>query len=397
MPEGTPTARTEPPRLPWYATVILLVAIMVVAVVRPWMPQGFVEFAFRLAGRPLSLEMGNGTSLTLIEEKPLTTGCQASALGWNPDGTALVTACPNDIQIWTRDGHEIGSRPAAFTYQQYIQVLVDPFRVAYFGASEEPTVRGKVLTIWNVGAGGLSTLPVRLEASPVVAIDQDQVRVAVADVLLRKAQVRLLSLDGGEIANTLQVPSWVQSLRWIPGSDELLMAGLDGVLRLANVATGDVRELASPYTTSFPGGGSVVGIVRGLVTAPGGRSIALFGTGSLMSIAGRADSTAAQKWEETLGTTVEIRSVNDGRLLDRMPGPEAGVSDLAWDPRDRFIAVAGRDALFLWHRQSATVVAMTYGGPMSSSISHSVAITSDGTRLALTTAKGVRIFRIDER
>jgi WD40 repeat protein len=280
-----------------------------------------------------------------------------------------------------------------------MQVLVDPFRVAYLGASEEPTVRGKALTIWNVGAGGLSTLPVRLEELPVVAVDQDHARVAVAGVLLRKAQVRLVSLDRGEITHTLQVPSWVQSLRWLPGSDELLMAGLDGVLRLADAATGDVRELARPYTTSFPGGGSEVGIVRGLVPAPGGRSVAIFssGGGRLSIVAKSQADLAAAKWEETLGTTVEIRSVNDGRLLDRMPGPEAGVSDLAWDPRDRFIAVAGRDALFLWHRQSATVVAMTYGGPMSSSISHSVAITSDGTRLALTTAKGVRIFRIDER
>jgi WD40 repeat protein len=280
-----------------------------------------------------------------------------------------------------------------------MQVLADPFRVAYLGASEEPTVRGKVLTIWNVGAGGVSTLPVSLEAWPVVAVDRDHARVAVADVLLRKAQVRLLSLDSVEITHTLQVPSWVQSLRWLPGSDELLMAGLDGVLRLADAATSDVRELARPYTTSFPGGGSEVGIVRGLVPAPGGRSVAIFsrGGGRLSIVAKSQADLAAAKWEETLGTTVEIRSVDDGRLLDRMPGREAGVSDLAWDPQDRFIAVAGRDALYLWHRQGGAVAVMAYGGLLSSGIAHSVAITNDGTRLALTTARGVRIFRIEER
>jgi hypothetical protein len=94
-----------------------------------------------------------------------------------------------------------------------------------------------------------------------------------------------------------------------------------------------------------------------------------------------------------LGTGVEIRSIDDGRLLNRMPGRQsAGARNLAWDPLDRFIAVAGGDALYLWATRNGTVTLWTYDDP---GIVHTLAVTNDGARLALTSANGVRIFRIE--
>jgi len=278
-----------------------------------------------------------------------------------------------------------------------MQTLVDPFRLAYFGVSHDSGVREPFLTIWNIQTDTSSTLPIQLGSMDNFVVDQDHHRVALVHVAWPDKELRLVSLEGGEVTQTLHLPSAAHSMRWLPGSGALLLGGYDGVLRLADIATGELRELAKPYTISFPAGGGGNGDVDGLVLAPDGKSVAIFKTGGgVTPVPGtnKIDLVAEKKWEEALGTTVEIRSIDDGRLLDRMPGQELGVVDLAWDPRDRFIVIAGRDAMFLWQRQGGTQALRTYDDP---GIVHKICITDDGSRLALTTSNGVRIFRIEER
>jgi WD40 repeat protein len=396
MQDCKSATRAGTPRLPWFGTVIFLVAVMVAALVKPLMPHGIVEYALRQAGRPLSIDMGHGRSLRLEEEPPVLAGCQASDIAWRPDGKVLVTACSQELQAWTLDGSEIGKGPAMWPFSQHMQVLADPFRLAYFGRSGDAGVRRPVLTLWDVQAGVASTLPDQLSALDNFVVDQDHAQVAVTHMSRPGWELRILSLDRKEVTLTLQIPTAANALCWLPGSRALLLGGYDGVLRRVDITTGDIRELARPYTTAFPTGGGTSAMVDGLVLSPDGKSVAIFQTGGVITPdpgTGKIDVVAEQKWHATLGTTVEIRSVDDGRLLDRMPGPEAGVVGLVWDPMNRFIAVATRNALILWQRQSGALVVRTYGDP---GILHRLSITNDGTRLGLTTARGVRIFRIKE-
>jgi hypothetical protein len=84
----------EAPKLPWHGTIILLACVFFIALARPFMPHGIIEYALRMAGRPLSLNIGNGRTVTLVEERPILTNCQVADVRWSPDGTVLVTACP---------------------------------------------------------------------------------------------------------------------------------------------------------------------------------------------------------------------------------------------------------------------------------------------------------------
>jgi WD40 repeat protein len=396
MSDGKSTTQVNPPRLPWFATVILLVAVMVAALVRPLMPHGIVEYVLRLAGRPLTIDMGHDRFLRLVEEAPLQTGCQNTDLAWSPDGKIIVTACSQELRAQTSDGKEIGKGPAQLPSSQHMQVLTDPFRIAYLSQSEDHGVQQPNFTVWDVLAGRSSTLPIHLSPRDRFGVGQDQDRVAVVHMSRRDRSLRVLSLESGEVTQTLQMPTASCSLRWLPGAHALLLGGYDGVLRLADLTTGDIHELATPFTTVLPTGGSASGWVDGLVLSPDGKSVAIFKTSGGIKPdpdTGTIDMDAARKWDQTLGTTVEIRSVDDGKLLDKMPGPEAGVVGLVWDPHNRFIAVAGRDALILWQRRSGALAFRTYDDP---GILHRLSITNDGTRLALTTSRGIRIFRIED-
>jgi hypothetical protein len=67
------------------------------------------------------------------------------------------------------------------------------------------------------------------------------------------------------------------------------------------------------------------------VLSPDSKSVAIFERGGVVRPApgsNTIDQAAEIKWDEELGTTVEIRSIEDGRLLDRMPGKELGAVDL---------------------------------------------------------------------
>lgn len=360
------------------------------------MPHGILEFAQRMVGSALSLDIGSGRSVKLVGEGRLATDCQASDLQWSLDGTVLVAECQAQLRAWTLDGRELSRAPKKSPMSHgHLGVLAAPLRIVYFADSGQSQGRDPDLTIWDVLTGEISTLPVQLTSGDSFVVDQDRALIAIVHSIGPERDIKLRSLVGGAIISQFKNPSGAWSLRQPPGSQVLLLGGYDGVLRALDIKTGDLRELARPYTTTFPGGGGEDAAVDGLVPAPDGKSVALFKTsGAIRPSPGtnKIDMDAAKKWEEALGTTVEIRSTDDGRLLDRMPGQEMGVDEVAWDPRDRFIAVAGRDALFLWRRQGGAPAIRTY----DESGRRSLAINGDGTRLALAAANGVRIFRIEE-
>jgi hypothetical protein len=99
---------TEPPKLPWFATIIILAVIFIVALIKPFAPYGFAEFGSRILGRPLALDLGQGRSVRLTEERAINPACQnLMDLRWKPDGAAIVADCINDLHVWTLDGHQL--------------------------------------------------------------------------------------------------------------------------------------------------------------------------------------------------------------------------------------------------------------------------------------------------
>ncbi len=226
------------------------------------------------------------------------------------------------------------------------------------------------------------------------AVDASGDRVALVGMGEHEKEIGILQLQEGHQLQTFQIPSESRSLGWVPGTQNLLLGGYDGILRQADTATGVVRELANAYSETFASGGRSQAMIDGLVFAPDGHSLVIFGWVSGISPAPGSnfiDVAAEAKW---LGAGVQIRSVEDGRLLAQMPGSYISPQSVSWDPKDRFIAIAGHDALYLWDRREGGQVLMTFG---DGSIPHRISIANDGSRIAVTGAANVRIFRIDDR
>jgi WD40 repeat protein len=392
MSDGRPTARSEP-KLPWGGTVIALAAVMVLAVARPLMPHGIVEFVLRTAGVPLTLNIGDGRSVRLVKDRTFMTRCEEE-LQWSPDGTVLFAGCGSKVQAWTLDGDEREEHSAAMPLQR-IQALGDPLRLAYEAIPREAQGRDIGITIWNVLTGTQTTLPI--PDLSLFALAQERGRTLIAYSDSPFADLKLISLGSDSRPTTLPGLPLTCSVAWLPGDQGLLQGGYDGVLRRVDIATEMRLELAKPYATSFPKGGGDTGCVNGLALGPDGRSVAIFmGGGAVTPIPGTntVDGNAEAMWEQALGNTVQIRSVDDGRLLARMPGEAMSVDDLVWDPLDRFIAVSNGDAVFLWHRQNGQVAIRSYD---EAGLIHSLAICPDGSRLAVATGDSIQIFRIEEK
>ncbi len=355
------------PKLPWWATCAVLVAVFCFSLLRPFAPLGPVDFLLRQIRWPLRLDIGEGRAVRLVEERRIqTTGCQPTAPHWRPDALALVVECPSSLQIWSLDGQLLGSTPAGAGWpQKHLQILAEPFRIVYLRKASDASRDEAVLTSWDVPHDRTSTA--RAQAGPIdnFSVNQDQSRVALVSMTRSDPSIIVMALPGGRIERSIPVAG-THALRWLPGTPDLLLGAVDGVLRRVDTATGEVREVSRPSR----------GILDGLVLAPDGKAVATF---------------------DPLGAGVDILSVAEGRLLDHLRGTETGaVQDLTWDPRDRFIAVAGHDALFLWNRRAGTVAARSYGGLLGGGV-HAICISDDGARLALTTATGLRIFRIKEQ
>jgi hypothetical protein len=262
MQQHEGTARTAPPKLPWYGTVIVLIMVLVVALVKPFAPHGIVEYAHRLVGRPLSLDIGHGKSVRLIEESAIKTGCQAMDLNWNSDGSVLVVKCLLGLQAWTREGRLIGNVPISTGWPVLpMQVLADPFHVVYLSKAGDGRSNEAALMSWDVQHGKTAAEPIPSSAMGNFAIDQYQRRVAIVDASTADRDIKMLSLDDGRLMRAIHVQSGTHSLRWTPTKNALLLGSYDGVLRLADATTGDVQELATPYAIKFPGGGGADGIV----------------------------------------------------------------------------------------------------------------------------------------
>lgn len=396
MREHKAIAHSAPPGMPWHWTVIVLVIVFAVALIRPFAPHGIGEYAHRLAGLPLTLDIGNGRSVRLIEEPAVKTGCQSDDVRWTPDGTALVIACPDSLQVWARDGRRIGSVDTPNGWpQRHMQVLGDPLRVYYLGTAAERGLSEVELKVWDVEHGKISVAPEAPGSVNNFTVDKDQSRAAL--VSAAGWDIWIMSLEDGQLKQTIHAHPAALSLQWVPGAQSLLLGSFDGVLRRADLPTGEVRELAAPYTTKFTAGGGAQGSVDGLVPSPDGKSVTIFNTSSsIFPAPGRnyTDDAAAKKWDDDLGSRVQIRTIDDGRLMARAPGGvEVLPRGLAWDPRDRFIAVAGGDAVILWGWRSGGQAVMTYNDP---GIVHMLSISNDGARLAVTTGNGLRILRIEE-
>lgn len=394
--EQDKVSRNLPPGMPWHITIILLVMVFAAALIRPLAPHGFLEFLMRIADQPVSLEIGGGRSVRLIEEPAIKLGCQSEELTWAPDGSAVVVPCDGKLQLRALDGHLIGSVRSEWR-EERLQVLSNPFRVVYLDKAEHFSVA--VMKIWDVERDRTSVVAGPLYGVDNFMADQDQSRAATTGAMAPERQIGLLSLENDSVTWKVNIRTATQTLRWIPAANALLLGSSDGILSRVDATTGEVRELATPYKIEFPAGGGAGAPVEGLVVNPDGNAVAIFkGVGGIYPAPGRnfVDEDAARKWDTDLGTTVEIRSVEDGRLLDRMPGtgPVGTVVSLAWDPLDRFIAVSGHDALYLWDRHTGKQAVMTY---KDARIRHALSISRDGRRLALTTATGLRIFRIEAK
>jgi hypothetical protein len=184
-------------------------------------------------------------------------------------------------------------------------------------------------------------------------------------------------------------------MHWLPNTQTLLMGGIEGALFRADVETGQVSKLASPYFSALPEGASTSSAVEGLAVSPDGTEVAIYmGMGSIRW-PNSGSLKEDEQWLARLGTAVEIRSIADGHLAARMPGASNfGGTDMVWDRRNRFIAVAGRDALAFWSPHREAVTFMAHG-----EIGRIVRFSENqaGTLLAVSGQNQLRLFRIEER
>jgi hypothetical protein len=356
--------------LPWIWTYSLLALVVVVALVRPFAPNGYSELLRRTAGVPPTLALENGHTARLIEERALEPRCGLLDLGWGGP-SELILDCTGSLQVWTPDGRLVAkiATPNRLSIS-HMHVLRNPLRVAYIGPSGQGGSGHNVLNIWNVSSDVVSSFD-EVDANGLTfSVDSTNARISMRGA--SNYEIWIASLNDQRVQQKVSIPDRFFSLQWLPGQDALLFGTFNGGLFTANTKNGVVRKLAQIYAADR-------GLVDGLAPSPDGKAVVTFET----------------LGAPVVGTGVEVRSTNDGRLLSQMPGTaNIGAREVAWDPLDRFIVCSARDTLILWNWRSGDRALMTIGE--LGSIAH-FSINADGSALALADRGVIRIFRIQEQ
>jgi WD40 repeat protein len=183
----------------------------------------------------------------------------------------------------------------------------------------------------------------------------------------------------------VSLPFALTSLSYFPDETHLAIGSMHGHWFVLDALSGTISSTFSPYESKF--GNVNVGTIA---VSPDG-SLVLTGVGLISLVGQYVGSAEAKAWESGI-EPVKIWRAADGAQVATFPEAQLPIRQALWDPLNRFVAFVDNDAtLFIWQPTlSAAQVKLVLPRPTLS-----IAITSNGQRIAVATGEGVWVYQID--
>jgi WD40 repeat protein len=350
----------------------------------------FAGAAPAFAGEP-------GNPVKLTQELDLPTRGAATAVTWAPDGSALAAASwyGEDVTVWDRSGSvrstfkRIGGGPYVFNSIAFVNrasALVLP--------PPQTPDNSTCLDVWDVATGQV--------LKTVLGPDPDS-----NDYARNRAQQFAVSADqsiaaaapgvGGAVAiyetknwtrtGTFKTNDWVSSLALFPDGRRLAVGGLaHGHFHIVDTASAGATADVAAYVTKF------ANISIGAIAVSPDTEFVVTGFG-LTTIPGEYHGAPeARAWYQLVPPAVSVWRVSDGSHVVGFGAVRDPVRQVAWDPKNRFVAfVDSGSTLFIWQPTAAkdNIQRISLSGDTMS-----VSVDPSGDRLAVTYGGGVRVYRI---
>lgn len=366
-----------------------------------------VSLALALASAPLAWRIFDGVapastagaigSVKLVKELDLPTRGAATAVCWAPDGSALAAAgwFGADLTVWDKSGsvrstfQRFGNGPYVFNSLAFVNgasaLLLPP-----------PHTQGDItcLVVADVTTGKiLKTVPgpdpdshdyARNRADN-FAVSADQGIAAAAPGI--GGAVAIYETKNWAQTGTFKSNYGVSSLALFPDGRRLAVGGLTrGHFYIVDTASARIIADVAAYVTKFayPSIGTIA-------VSPDGEFV-VTGIG-LTTIPGEYyRAPEARTWEQFVPPAVSVWRVSDGSHVAGFGAVRHPVRQVAWDPKNRFVAfVDSASTLFIWQPMAAekNIQRISLSGNTLS-----VAVDPSGDRLAVTYGGGVKVYRI---
>jgi WD40 repeat protein len=351
-----------------------------------------------MRGTAKALAGTEGAVVKLTKELDLATRGAANGVAWSPDGSALAAASwyGEDLAVWDRFGSVLS---------KFKRIGGGPFpenSLAFLrGSSEllfpppETTDNAACVAVWDVTTGRIvKTVPgpapeandyARNRARHFV-VSNDQIFAAAAPTV--GGAVAIYETKSWRQTGTLKIDYGVGSLAFFPDGRRLAVGALTkGHFLVIDTDSAQIIADFAPYANKYAN----IGI--GAITVSADAQLILTGIG-LVSIPGEYYRVPeARTWDQLVPPAVSVWRVSDGSFVAGFAAARYPIRQAAWDPKGRFVAFVDNAAtLFIWNPLASqeSVIKISL-----SKLALSLAITSNGDRLAVTDSDGVKTYRID--
>lgn len=340
---------------------------------------------------------GTGRSVKLVKEFDLPTRGAGTAVSWAPDGSELAAASwyGGDLTVWDKAGSVIstfkrfGGGPYVFNSLAFI----NGSSALLFPPPETPD-NSTGLDVWDVATGKIlksvagpdpdSTNYARNRAQQFAVSADQSIAVAAPGV---GGAVAIYETKNWMRTGTFKSDYAVASLALFPDGRRLAVGGLTrGHFYIVDTASARIIADVAAYVTKFayPSIGTIA-------VSPDGEFI-VTGIGLTTMAVEHYREPEARTWEKFVPPTVSIWRVSDGSHVAGFGAVRHPVRQVAWDPKNRFVAfVDSASTLFIWQ---PTAIKENIQRISLSGDTMSVAVDPGGDRLAVTYGGGVRVYSI---
>jgi WD40 repeat protein len=345
----------------------------------------------------LAFAAERGRSVKVTQELDLPTRGAATAVCWAPDGSALAAASwyGEDLTVWDKSGSVISrfKRLGGGPYVFNSLAFVNGASALLFPPPQTPD-NSTSLDVWDIATGKiLKTVPGPDPDSTNYARNRAEQFVVSADQSIAAAAPTV----GGAVA-IYETKDWtrtgmfksayaVASLALFPDGRRLAVGGLTrGHFYIVDTASARILADVAAYVTKF------ANVSIGAIAVSPDAELVVTGFG-LTTIPGEYyRAPEARTWEQFVPPAVSVWRVSDGSHVAGFGAVRHPVGQVAWDPKSRFVAfVDSASTLFIWQPTAAenNIQRISLSGDTMS-----VAVDPSGDRVAVTYARGVRVYRI---
>ncbi len=318
----------------------------------------------------------------------------AVAVAWSPDGSTLVAAGAYGVSatVWNVSGKKLSQ----FNFPTNGPVLNRSIEFAS-GTTQilfnAPDGKGtsKALGIWDASSGKLSGLVAgpsvdeRLGVTRVDYFATSQGQDLLATVASNGLTLNFYRGRDRKPLHDIRVGSGVYCLN-IFGNDRFVAVGLEkGGVNIYDIDSGSVIKEIQAYDLSQFG----VLPVEAVAGNPQG-DVIFSGSGAVIINGNPIDVGAVHAWEHSVEPAHLVR-VSDGSTIASLNDVTPPIRKAEWDPLGRYVAfVDAAGFLILWDFEQP----LKYLKVKLSSGSMSLAISPDGSRIAVAKNDGIGIFSI---